>query len=290
MKNIRRISLMMIAVMALALPLGALAQESAAPARLEGLVTEVVDGGFVMEDIEIGSVMLNVDETTVLDGILAEGEIEAGQYVFVSYDGRLTRSLPPQAHADRVGSYRLEGTVDALLPNGALLTGDPIFGDVIVRVDGSLPHLYEGMPAVVYYDGVMALSLPGQVNARHIVVPELTGIVSEKDSAGFTLTDAEGGTYRVLISEKTPVGMLSALVEDAPDAEPSKEEDAAAQPSEATDAPEDEADQPAATEAPSAPSTVEWGDGDTVTVYYNGITTRSLPPQLTALEVLVIRD
>ena len=71
-----------------------------------------------MEDIELGSVLLNVDETTVMDGILAEGDIEVGQYVFVEYDGRLTRSLPPQAHADRVGCYRLTGTVDLSLSMG----------------------------------------------------------------------------------------------------------------------------------------------------------------------------
>ena len=118
---------------------------------LEGLVTEVLEQGFVMEDIELGSVLLNVDETTVMDGILAEGDIEVGQYVFVEYDGRLTRSLPPQAHADRVGCYRLTGTVDLSLSMGILLTGDPTFGDVIIRVDGSMPHLYQGMPITVYY-------------------------------------------------------------------------------------------------------------------------------------------
>lgn len=127
-----------------------------------------------------------------MDGILTEGGIEVGQYVFVEYDGRLTRSLPPQAHADRVGCYRLTGTVDLSLSMGVLLTGDPTFGDVIIRVDGSMPHLYQGMPITVYYNGVMAMSYPGQVTARHIVVPELTGVVSDRDSAGFTLTDAEG--------------------------------------------------------------------------------------------------
>ena len=55
-----------------------------------------------------------------------------------------------------------------------------------------MPHLYQGMPITVYYNGVMAMSYPGQVTARHIVVPELTGVVSDRDSAGFTLTDAEG--------------------------------------------------------------------------------------------------
>ena len=75
-------------------PLALLAEENEPDTLLEGLVTEVLEQGFVMEDIELGSVLLNVDETTVMDGILAEGDIEVGQYVFVEYDGRLTRSFP----------------------------------------------------------------------------------------------------------------------------------------------------------------------------------------------------
>ncbi len=339
MKKNRFFALALSLLMALALPLGAFAEENEPDTLLEGLVTEVLEQGFVMEDIELGSVLLNVDETTVMDGILAEGDIEVGQYVFVEYDGRLTRSLPPQAHADRVGCYRLTGTVDLSLSMGVLLTGDPIFGDVIIRVDGSMPHLYQGMPITVYYNGVMAMSYPGQVTARHIVVPELTGTVSDRDSAGFTLTDADGNEYRVLLSEQTFTGVLSASVEDAPAVEEEAQEDAteeesteAAEPAADADEPtkEDEsaadADEPAETDEPAAEEsaeeeavteepaeedpatdepaggdeadasqpaplpTVEWGDGDTVTVYYNGVMTRSLPPQVTALEVLVLRD
>lgn len=339
MKKNRFFALALSLLMALALPLGAFAEENEPDTLLEGLVTEVLEQGFVMEDIELGSVLLNVDETTVMDGILAEGDIEVGQYVFVEYDGRLTRSLPPQAHADRVGCYRLTGTVDLSLSMGVLLTGDPIFGDVIIRVDGSMPHLYQGMPITVYYNGVMAMSYPGQVTARHIVVPELTGTVSDRDSAGFTLTDADGNEYRVLLSEQTFTGVLSASVEDAPAVEEEAQEDAteeesteaaepaadADEPAE-TDEPAADADEPAETDEPAAEEsaeeeavteepaeedpatdepaggdeadasqpaplpTVEWGDGDTVTVYYNGVMTRSLPPQVTALEVLVLRD
>lgn len=339
MKKTRFFALALSLLMALALPLGAFAEENEPDTLLEGLVTEVLEQGFVMEDIELGSVLLNVDETTVMDGILAEGDIEVGQYVFVEYDGRLTRSLPPQAHADRVGCYRLTGTVDLSLSMGVLLTGDPIFGDVIIRVDGSMPHLYQGMPITVYYNGVMAMSYPGQVTARHIVVPELTGTVSDRDSAGFTLTDADGNEYRVLLSEQTFTGVLSASVEDAPAVEEEAQEDAteeesteaaepaadADEPAE-TDEPAADADEPAETDEPAAEEsaeeeavteepaeedpatdepaggdeadasqpaplpTVEWGDGDTVTVYYNGVMTRSLPPQVTALEVLVLRD
>ena len=329
MKKNRFFALALSLLMALALPLGAFAEENEPDTLLEGLVTEVLEQGFVMEDIELGSVLLNVDETTVMDGILAEGDIEVGQYVFVEYDGRLTRSLPPQAHADRVGCYRLTGTVDLSLSMGVLLTGDPIFGDVIIRVDGSMPHLYQGMPITVYYNGVMAMSYPGQVTARHIVVPELTGTVSDRDSAGFTLTDADGNEYRVLLSEQTFTGVLSASVEDAPAVEEESQEDAteeesteAAEPAADADEPtkEDEpasdADEPAETDEsvaeepaeedpatdepagddeadasqPAPLPTVEWGDGDTVTVYYNGVMTRSIPPQVTALEVLVLRD
>ena len=329
MKKNRFFALALSLLMALALPLGAFAEENEPDTLLEGLVTEVLEQGFVMEDIELGSVLLNVDETTVMDGILAEGDIEVGQYVFVEYDGRLTRSLPPQAHADRVGCYRLTGTVDLSLSMGVLLTGDPIFGDVIIRVDGSMPHLYQGMPITVYYNGVMAMSYPGQVTARHIVVPELTGTVSDRDSAGFTLTDADGNEYRVLLSEQTFTGVLSASVEDAPAVEEEAQEDAteeesteaaepaadADEPAE-TDEPASDADEPAETDEsvaeepaeedpatdepagddeadasrPAPLPTVEWGDGDTVTVYYNGVMTRSLPPQVTALEVLVLRD
>lgn len=329
MKKNRFFALALSLLIALALPLGAFAEENEPDTLLEGLVTEVLEQGFVMEDIELGSVLLNVDETTVMDGILAEGDIEVGQYVFVEYDGRLTRSLPPQAHADRVGCYRLTGTVDLSLSMGVLLTGDPIFGDVIIRVDGSMPHLYQGMPITVYYNGVMAMSYPGQVTARHIVVPELTGTVSDRDSAGFTLTDADGNEYRVLLSEQTFTGVLSASVEDAPAVEDEAQEDAteeesteAAEPAADADEPtkEDEpasdADEPAETDEsvaeepaeedpatdepagddeadasrPAPLPTVEWGDGDTVTVYYNGVMTRSIPPQVTALEVLVLRD
>lgn len=326
MKKNRFFALALSLLMALALPLGAFAEENDPDTLLEGLVTEVLEQGFVMEDIELGSVLLNVDETTVMDGILAEGDIEVGQYVFVEYDGRLTRSLPPQAHADRVGCYRLTGTVDLSLSMGVLLTGDPIFGDVIIRVDGSMPHLYQGMPITVYYNGVMAMSYPGQVTARHIVVPELTGTVSDRDSAGFTLTDADGNEYRVLLSEQTFTGVLSASVEDAPAVEEEAQEDATEEESTEAAEPAADSDEPAETDEPAAEKsaeeeavteepaeedpatdepagddeadasqpaplpTVEWGDGDTVTVYYNGVMTRSLPPQVTALEVLVLRD
>lgn len=256
--------------------------------ELEGLVKEVTEEGFLMEDAELGEVWLNTDETTVWDGVLADGKLEVGQYVLVQYDGRMTRSLPPQAHADRVGCYVLSGTVEEFYESGVLLTGDETFGDVIVHLDESQAHVYIGMPVTVYYGGMMMMSLPGQVNARHVVVPSLTGTVSERGDEGFALTDADGQVYQVMLDEET-------LVTLSHDGEPDE-------PAETADEAESEEEQPADEEAEPAPTetqdaeegtvldgeseiVLEWGDGDEVTVLYNGMLSKSNPAQLTALEV-----
>lgn len=261
--------------------------------ELEGLVKEVTEEGFLMEDAQLGEVWLNTDETTVWDGILAEGELEVGQYVLVRYDGRLTRSLPPQAHADRVGCYVLSGTVEAFYDSGVLLTGDENFGDVIVHMDESLAHVYIGMPVTVYYDGIMMMSLPGQVNARHIVVPSLTGTVSERGGEGFTLTDADGQAYQVLLTEETIVTLAhdgepasAEETADAPEGEDPEEEQTDSENSEP--APEDEKDNGNEADAVldgESEVSLEWGDGDVVTVLYNGVLSKSNPAQLTAQEV-----
>lgn len=286
-------------VLALALPFGALAEEP--DLQLEGFVTEIVEGGFVIEDAVQGKVMLNTSEATVWDGILQDAELEAGQYVIVDFDGRMTFSLPPQAHADRVGSHVLTGVVGEVTEEGFLLTDEPTFGEAFVRLPEAMPHLYQGMPVTVYYDGVMTMSLPGQVNARHIIVPEITGTVSELTEEGFLLTDEAGMEYSVLFGESTFISLQEAVVETEEDA--AAEEETAEEGEEALDeeavtkeeTPEESADETEALaeegeEADGVLSSdIEWGDGDTVTVYYNGMMTRSLPPQVTALEVAVIR-
>lgn len=248
-----------------ALPLAAYAQEGEekVSTTLEGYVTEIVDGGFVLEDKQRGQVVLNTDESTVWDGVLIDNELEAGMYVLVDFDGRMTRSIPPQAHADRVGCYTLQGTVSEFYESGVLVTGDEIFGDVIVNLElVDSAHVYVGMKVLVYYDGVMALSMPGRVTAHELVVPSLTGTVSEKKESSFVLTTEGGDSYLVLMDENTLTGMtLSATVEGVEELE---------------------------TE-PEAGQTLEWGDGDGVTVYYSGDMQETTPPQVTAMEILVAR-
>lgn len=311
--------LMTIAMLA-ALPFAAMAEETEMDTLLEGIVTEIVDGGFVIEDVEQGEVMLNTSDATVFDGLLIEGELMEGQYVFVEYDGRMTFSLPPQAHADRVACNVLTGSVTEVLEDGSILMMDDTFGETIVHLSENMNHVYAGMPITVYYDGVMTLSLPGEANASHIILPELTGAVSNKTEEGFTLTAADGIEYEVKFAEDTliseeilPVMEETAEESEEPAAEETEEtaeteenaepvtEEASEETETAEEAAEIEEEEalledtelteeitPPAAELLSE-SAIEWADGDTVTVYYNGMMTRSIPAQITAMEIVVIR-
>ena len=279
---------------ALALPLAAFAGKAEMDMELEGFVKEIVEGGFLMEDIELGEVMLNTDDTTVWDGTITADELAEGQFVMVQYDGRTTRSLPPQAHADRVISYTLEGVVSEVYEDGFMLSEVDMHGEVIVNTAQTMPHVYEGMMVKVYFDGAMGMSLPPQVGGRYIEVPQLTGVVSEKTEEGFLLTDDEGVEYEVLLADETLVGLMEEPVVET--TEEPEVEAAAEEPIEEAEAMEDETililDEGTPDGADAEPvneSTIEWGDDDRVTVYFSGVMTKSLPAQVTAIEVVVER-
>lgn len=211
----KMISLFTALLLAVAAPLTVLAEDTEMMMTFEGLVTEIFDGGFLMEDKEMGLIQVNTDDKTVLDGILSIQPLEVGMYVLVDHTGMMTRSIPPQVYGMRVGCYTLNGVAGEITEEGVLLTDDPIFGEVFVQMTPTMANVFPGVPMLVYYDGVMTMSLPGKVNARYVVVPELTGVVSDKDGAGFTLTDEDGNTYRVLTSDALLVGQLAAN-EDEP--------------------------------------------------------------------------
>ena len=331
------VSLFAALMLAVAAPLTSLAEEPLKP--FEGLVTEIFDGGFLMEDTEMGLLQVNTDENTVMDGILSIQPLEVGMYVIVDHNGMMTRSLPPQVYGLRVGCYTLNGIAGEITPEGVLLTGDPIFGEVFVQMTPTMATVFPDVPMLVYYDGVMTMSLPGKVNARYVVVPEVTGVVSEKDGAGFTLTDADGNTYRILTSDALLVGQLAMNEEEplpgSPEAEAlaaegtevvvdealateevaEEAENTVTEAEEATDettevsepvepAAEEAAAEPNSEEAEEAPAgllhdeviaaqpegaLIQWGDGDTVTVYHQGPMDAVSGAELIALGMLVHR-
>ncbi len=196
----------------------------------EGFVIEVSEDGFLMRDKERGNVFMNVDELTSWDGILIDNPIEAGMYVFAEYDGMTTRSIPPQAHADKVGCYVLNGTAGEMLPDGVLLKDDAIFGDVYVRLAPDAEHVYPDVPMTVYYNGVMALSMPAQASAAAVLVPVFEGVIDEilDDKSGFALVTASGESVNVRVDERTIIGRLavrdaSGILSENEEAEPDTE-------------------------------------------------------------------
>ena len=190
----------MLAALTLLAAMPAMAEEGA---TLQGLVLRLEEEGFILDDEKLDEVYVTVDDSTLWDGVLIEEDVQVGMYVIVKYDGRTTRSLPPQAHADKVGCYRLTGEAAWFSTTGVMLTGDETFGDVLVRVPEDAPHIFMGVPMTVYYNGVMAMSYPGQVGALHIDVPVVTGTAEDVDEQGFTLVSASGERIRVNIDQGT---------------------------------------------------------------------------------------
>lgn len=190
----------MLAALTLLAAMPAMAEEGA---TLQGLVLSLEEEGFILDDEELDEVYVTVDDSTLWDGVLIEEDVQVGMYVIVKYDGRTTRSLPPQAHADKVGCYRLTGEAAWFSTTGVMLTGDETFGGVLVRVPEDAPHIFMGVPMTVYYNGVMAMSYPGQVSALHIDVPMVTGTAEDVDEQGFTLVSASGERIRVNIDQGT---------------------------------------------------------------------------------------
>lgn len=167
---------------------------------LQGLVVELMDGGFLMRDADAGQVLIHVTPDTLLSGILLKNPIAVGQYVFVQYNGIMTRSLPPQVSAQRIGCYTLQGIVQEIRENGFLLTGSAQ-GDVLIHTEDREP-LFVGMPITVYHNGTMALSLPPQTFGWHIVRPMAKGVVESVQDEHIVLT-AKGQQLVVRIDEET---------------------------------------------------------------------------------------
>lgn len=170
---------------------------------LEGLVTELTDDGFVMEDLALGKVQVLVREDTLLEGMLADEPVCVGQYVIVVYGGRLTRSIPPQASADKVSCFYVKGTASEMTNDSILITGDERWGDVYAALGESAPAIHKGDLVTVYFNGVMALSLPARIGGLHVALSTVTGTVSELSEQRFLLTTESGEHYEVLMDENT---------------------------------------------------------------------------------------
>ena len=135
---------------------------------LTGQITEITDEYIILEGTEQGTVQVNLFDDTVFGGKLPD-ELLVGEYAQVIYDGKMTRSIPPQVTALAVDVCVLEGKVAEILEDGRVLIDRT---DVMEQVILSLPEGVElkvGDNAVFYTTGVSTMSLPAQMNAIGVV-------------------------------------------------------------------------------------------------------------------------
>ena len=284
----KRILALLLALTAAFCLTGAANAEEETPVVREGTIVEVMEDGFLLQEADGREILYNVDEQTVLDGIASLTDLQKDLYVIVESDGRLTKSIPPQAHADRVTCYWLAGQVESVDEEENTFLMQTELGTVIVHRGELTTPVYAGMNVTVYFDGVMALSEPGQIAARKIEVPEVQGTVLEMTENGFVLRTDDETEYRVILTEETVRGVL------LPAAEPADEETAEADvPSdekEDTDAAETEAPSDEEQEVTVDEPAAEPAPGDRVTVYFSGEYADEDGHELTALEVLIEKN
>ena len=157
---------------------------------LTGQITEITDEYIILEGTEQGTVQVNLFDDTAFGGKFPD-ELVVGEYAQVIYDGKMTRSIPPQVTALAVDVCVLEGKVAEILEDGRVLidrTGVmEQHADSHLKEDGtvetevtltpeqvilSLPEGVElkvGDSAVVYTTGIATMSLPAQMNAIVVV-------------------------------------------------------------------------------------------------------------------------
>lgn len=193
--------ILVVLVMLLALGTQALAQ-TPPPVELEGIVTEVTNGGSLLVDtVSMGPVMVHVNDETTYEGNARPG---VGRYIYVLYSGILTRSIPPQATALKISCHLLDGLVVSVDTDlNTLLMDTKEFGQVMVHLPQINVVPKENDFITVYFSGVMAMSYPGQISAMKVdSYQKLAGVVAETGEDYFML-DGEEGLFRVNIGSES---------------------------------------------------------------------------------------
>ena len=141
---------------------------------LTGQITEITDEYIILEGTEQGTVQVNLFDDTAFGGKFPD-ELVVGEYAQVIYDGKMTRSIPPQVTAEdgRVLIDRtdvMEQHADSQLKENGTVETEVTYAPEQVIL--SLPEGVElkvGDSAVFYTTGIATMSLPAQMNAIAVV-------------------------------------------------------------------------------------------------------------------------
>ena len=128
----------------------------------------------------------------------------------------------------------------------------------------------------------MAMSLPGQISARYIEVPQITGTVTQLTDDSFVLVDEKEQTYSVALHENIFYSQLLPLEEEeinedlldmeesAKEEEDTQEDEDLEEDTHKVETQEGEDEEVLTQEGFSSALPVELEEGDLVTVFYRG--------------------
>ena len=133
--------------------------------EIYGTVTEITDEYVMIDAGEMGMVQANTSIDTLIEGV---EELAVGQTVQILYDGKMTRSLPAQITALKIGVYAVQGTVQSIEDGRATIL-QAEGGEVVLTLPESMPEIAVGDAITAYTTGVSTMSLPPQMNAVAIV-------------------------------------------------------------------------------------------------------------------------
>jgi len=133
--------------------------------EIMGAITEITDEYVMIDAGEMGMIQANTTMDTLIEGV---EELVVGQTAVILYDGKMTRSLPAQITALKIGVYEVKGTVTAT-EEGRVTIDQGEAGEAVLTLPENAPEIAVGDAITAYTTGISTMSLPPQMNAIAIV-------------------------------------------------------------------------------------------------------------------------
>ena len=140
-------------------------EEAVEIVEISGVITEITDEYVMIDAGEMGMIQANTSMDTLIEGV---EELAVGQTAVILYDGKMTRSLPAQITALKIGVYEVKGTVTAI-EAGRVTVDQGEAGEVVLTLPENAPEIAVGDAITAYTTGISTMSLPPQMNAIAIV-------------------------------------------------------------------------------------------------------------------------
>ncbi len=131
---------------------------------LAGTITEISDEWILILGADGQEYQVNLLPETSFVG----NALSIGDFIHVTYNGQMTRSLPAQVAALTIGCYAHQGVVSDVTDGQFMLTTEAEM--ILVNFTAEQADLIkDGATVIVYSNGAMTMSLPAQIGAELIV-------------------------------------------------------------------------------------------------------------------------